>query len=257
MRKILLVIDEYRDLVATENFLRRLGFDVLSVGKDVLVNDALGRFHPDIVVSTFKSRSVDGLKLAAKLKKQNSAIMFALVHTSSSPPELTVADENLVDAFIELPLNPNEAIRIVAKLAQINPEPLLEKFEKLAGARLNNGDGVVIVGKERDRGSAAPDAWSRKLDTESGNRQKVSWDPVTTPGQAAHAKSERSNRYDKFLASNDIPVANAVLPHDRLKASMKELAEQALSEKDKLKEIDVHKRAFAQALFEIEKKKNR
>ena len=47
MQKILLVIDEFTELEALESLLKRLGFDVLSVGKEVLVADALLRFSPE------------------------------------------------------------------------------------------------------------------------------------------------------------------------------------------------------------------
>ncbi|MEK7356641.1 MAG: hypothetical protein AAB250_09340 [Bdellovibrionota bacterium] len=239
MRKVMLVIDDYSEMIGLESTLRRLGFDVLSVAKDVLVNDALLGFYPEIVVATFKGRHVDGLKVALRLKKNPIPPAIALVHAGSAPL-ISGDDRRAIDAFLESPLKAKHLIETIARLARVPAAPLLEKFEKVSNADLSTDEELLIVG---NKSAAAEPAAPRG-----------EWDPKKTPGTASISRSGRSDRYDKFLTQHDEPVDN-VLPHEVAQKAMRDLKKAALKEKAELDKIDAEKLEFAKAMFEPRPKK--
>ncbi|MES2963776.1 MAG: hypothetical protein V4760_07775 [Bdellovibrionota bacterium] len=237
MRKVMLVIEDYSEMIGLETTLRRLGFDVLSVAKDVLVNDALLGFFPEILIATYKGRNVDGVKLALKLKKHQIPPAIALLH-SGSAPLISGEDRRAIDAFLESPLRAKSAIETVAKLAKMPVAPLLEKYEKVTNVDLSQGDELLIVGTK----AAAPEVSA-----------KGEWDPVKTPGSSSISRSARSDRYDKFLTEHDEPV-DRVMSHEVAAKAMRDLKKAALAEKDQLDKIDKEKREFVKAMFVPKKK---
>ena len=236
MLRVMLVIDDFNELAALEALLRRIGFDVLSLGKDVLVNDALLRFHPDLVLASQKGRAVDGMKLAMRMKTLKPAPLVALQFTGAVP-QITGDAKKAVDAVIESPMKPRDTIEIIAKLISADPAPMLARFEKFANATMSSNDGITIVG-------SSAEATARAATT------PAEWDPRKTPGLASSARSARSDRYDKFLNEHDEPPVSAVLPHEAAAKAMAKLKKDAEADKAKLEKLDEEKRAFAKALFE-------
>lgn len=82
------------------------------------------------------------------------------------------------------------------------------------------------------------------------------WDPVSTPGLASRARSERSDRYERFLKDNDSGEVSGVLPKDLATAAMEKLKKHSESEKQSLDSIEREKRLFARTLFKSGKSEN-
>jgi CheY-like chemotaxis protein len=245
MRKVLLVIDEIQQLVGLEAFLRRLGFDVLSLGKDSLVTEALLSFQPEIVIATHRGRQVDGLKLAARLKKAVVPSPRIAISYTGAQPALTKDDERSIDALIEIPAAGESAIRLMAQLSGLPIEPLLEKYRKVASARLTKDEQIVIIA------GAAPSA--PMPSAISAGPSSAAWDPAKNPGRAAEMKTDRSTGYDQFLENHSKDLANGaadkVLPRERAGQFMAKLKEDSKNEKQKLEEIQAQKIKFAEAMF--------
>lgn len=243
----MLVIDDIQQTAGLETFLRRLGFDTLSISREAFVNDALLGFHPEIVIASFLGRNVDGVRLAQRLKKQVPTPRIALSFTGQRPT-LTKEDEKAIDALIEIPLQGENAVKLLAQLGGLSVDPLLEKFRKFSKAKLTSEEEVVIV-----LGGAAPAA--------AAVSAAVEFDPKKTPGQSAELRSERSNRYDQFLQNNARDLANGaadkVMPRERAAQLMKQLKEDSKTEKDILEEIQKQKLKFAEALFEDDVKRKK
>lgn len=248
----MLVIDEIQQLVGLESFLRRFGFDVLSLSKDSQVADAQLGFMPDIVIASHQGRNVDGLRLSRQLKRTMRPPPRIAISYSSAPPSLTKDDEKSIDALLEIPAVGDNAIRLLAQLAGLNPEPLLEKYRKFANVRLTSDEQVVIV-----QGASAPGAAPASAPAPTD----AVWDPVKTPGTSATARSERSKGYDAFLENHAKDLANEptgkVLPREQMAQRMKKLKEDSAGEKDALDELQAQKIKFAEALFEEGDKKKK
>ena len=236
----MLVIDDYKELVALENLLRRLGFDVLSLGKDILVPDALVRFHPEIVIATAKGRAVDGLKVAARVKKQAPSPRVALAYTAGTAPNLTEENKRVVDGLIAVPIQPASAIKLIAQLTGLEVAPLLEKFQKFTLGRSSEPSSVRVSND-----------FEPKPVNESVSVSGDAWDPTKTPGRAAQMRTGRSDRYDAYLNAKDEPIEHQVVPREKAQSAMRELKRAADKEKDLIDQINQEKLAFAKAMFDF------
>jgi hypothetical protein len=238
MQKLLLVIDDFSELMTLETLFRRLGFDVLTLGKDLLVTDALLRFHPDLVIASQRGRSVDGLKLAMRVKKLTPAPKVAILHTQGSVPTLDPSQRRAVDAMLESPLRERQIIGIMGQLAGVDVQSLLEKYEKIEGANLSTKEHMVHVHDQSDP-AVKP----------AGDQ---GFDPKKTPGVSPRLRTERSNKYDKFLGDHAEPV-DGVVSADQLHKAMKKLGKNVAADpvvKEQVADIDEERQAFAKALFE-------
>lgn len=247
MRKILLVIDEYQEMVALENLLRRVGFDVLSVGKDILVNDALNGFFPDIVVTSMKGRAVDGVKVSTRIRKLAPPPRVAFVTNAESAANISVEQKLFTDAVIASPLQPIPVIRTIAQLANLDPNPLIGKFQKLSSGRMGDEKVDIVVDGYVDTTSGQESHFVRGGD----GTVTEGWDPVKSRGSAATLRTARSDRYEQFLRHNggSEPV-DGILPRDIIAAAIRKLKKQeAADEAAELERIDVERREYVRALF--------
>lgn len=244
----MLVIDEIQQLVSLEGFLRRLGFDVLSLGKEILVTDALLRFTPELVIASEKGRHVDGVKLAQRLKRTVTPVPRVALCFAGSAPVGSPADLKTIDALFELPLAGEAGVRLISKLTGIDPEPLLKKFQKFAGAKTSREDQTIVVSSAT--GGAA-----------SSTITVADWDPKKNPGASATVRTERSNRYDQLLEvkAGDLgeTAVKGVMPRERAAQAMAKLKKDSEPEKDELDRIQAEKIKFAEAMFADESKKKK
>ncbi len=259
MRKIMLVIEDYTDLIALENLLRRVGFDVLSLGKDILVNDALLRFQPDIVIATSKGRVVDGLRVAARVKKQTPAPRVALTYALGNAPTLTSEGQTLVDAMVVLPIQSASFLKVMSQLAGIDASSLLAKYEKISTVRPQEEELMHVTGEAPApvesrfvRNTPVETTAPSVLDEDPWAKSEEEWDPTKKPGQASTTRSIRSDRYDRFLNTMEEEKFDNVLPREKAAAAMRELKKAAEKDKDKLEELDRERREFVKVLFEDE-----
>jgi CheY-like chemotaxis protein len=259
MRKIMLVIEDYTDMVSLENLLRRLGFDVLSVSREVLVIDAFFRFFPDIVISTAKGRQLDGFRVAARLKKLQNPPRMILAHSAGTtqsvgnspvPPEV----QEFIVGNIQFPILAEHLIQTLAEVGGLNGKMLYEKYLKFNPSPSNQPIQASDQGQSAEPRTRVEKSTIRVQSTSasepSNQKPAFVWDPIKTPGESARARSDRSDRYDKFLAAQDPTPVDGVLPKDTAAKAMKELEENSKAEKNRLDVLDEVKRNFVKALFE-------
>jgi hypothetical protein len=245
MRKVMLVIDEIQQLVGLETFLRRLGFDVLSLSKDSTVTDSLLGFQPEIAIVSRQGRNVDGVKVAQKLKRSMTPPPRIALCYSGLQPNLSTEEQKSIDALMEIPAAGESAIRLLAQLSGLKVEPLLEKYRKFATAKLTKDEQIVII--------------AGAITQPTSSAAVTEWDPLKNPGGSAENRTERSNRYDAFLNDHADDFANGegdrVMSRSLAAEKMAKLKEDSKADKDFLDEIQAQKIKFAEALFDEEKKK--
>jgi CheY-like chemotaxis protein len=262
MRKIMLVIDDFNELRTFESLLRRVGFDVLSVSKEVLVNDALMKFHAEIVLATAKGRAVDGFRLATRLSKLPTPPRVALIFSPGTTTQSMESLDGLVDAIIKTPLQPALLLKVLAQLGGLDGDWILSKYEKLkslhpdivAPLHVSGGgeasESISVTGAGTHSDSVTFVKGKDGIYDSAETDESLAW----PEGKAATARSARSDRYDKFLSgTND--VVDQVLPRDLSQAAMKKLKEASAPEREALDKIDREKRAFVDAMF-IDKKES-
>lgn len=258
----MLVIDQFNELVGLETLFRRLGFDVLSLGRESLVAEAVLGFQADLVIATGRGRNVDGLKLAPKLRHGTSQpkLVVLLPYDSARPvgeqPGMSHAD---VDAVIETPFDPKSALKIVATLLNMPPDPLLEKYTKIVSARLFEPEELRVLKQTpaatplihiTSEGIARPGAGTSGTGGHAGPSSSSSDDLQ----DVAKPMTAREARYAKYLddkAEEELPpIANADAMKDARKKLEASEAAAPIDEAQKRALLDRERREFVRAMME-------
>lgn len=251
MRKILLVIDDFNELVGLETLFRRLGFDVLSIGRESLVVETVLGFPPDLAIATGRGRNVDGLNLAPKLRYGSTQPKLVVLLPNrgddkfSQDPGLLYAE---VDAVIETPFEPRSALKVVSRLLGLPAEPLLEKYSKIVSARLFEPDELKII---KHQEASLPLIHV----TGTGGSDKPARTGIDDGGTALiKIVSAREQRYQKFLEQEMGEELPPMLDVNRMRDARlaMEEAEKNLSieEEQKIAKHNREKREFVRAMIE-------
>ena len=74
MRKILILDDDYNELMFLETFFKKMGFDVIGIQKPQFVEKTVLGFIPQLFIVSYPSRNFDAvLALKSNCLKKNSA----------------------------------------------------------------------------------------------------------------------------------------------------------------------------------------
>lgn len=247
----MLVIDDFNELVGLETLFRRLGFDVLSLGRESHVQEAILGFPPDLVIATGLGRHVDGLRLAPKLRYGSHGqplLVVLLPHQegTSSVGEHSALSYADVDAVIETPFDPHSALKVVARLLNLETEPLLQKYAKIVTARLFEPDELKILKHPREV--------TRLIHVTANDAAER---PVIPAPPVKKEISAREERYAKFLddkAEEELPpMASAAAMRDARKKLEASEAAAPIEDLQRAALLAREKREFVRAMIEASK----
>lgn len=127
MNKILLVYEDYTELMTLETAFKKVGFDVIGLSNEYLVGDQIVGFNPDLVVVSGKGGKVNSLGVGKKLKEmprwQGKTV---LIFTSKPQPQDLLKIR--VDMVLEAPVPAQRLLQVVAKLLEKDESLLSERF---------------------------------------------------------------------------------------------------------------------------------
>ncbi|OQW53021.1 MAG: hypothetical protein A4S09_07935 [Proteobacteria bacterium SG_bin7] len=151
MRRILLILEELKEMTFLENLFRKLRFDVEVVKTNVGIMDKFLGFRPDFVIMTARGKKINGIELCRKMNPKGDATKIVLAISSSSgirPAELKGI--NIV-GFLESPINPMKALELVAQHLKLDLNSLKEQLEKLSRMpeEVTPKDSTFVKSKEK------------------------------------------------------------------------------------------------------------
>lgn len=131
MNKILLVYEEYADLMSAESTLKRVGFDVIGLSSEYSVAEQIVAFNPDLVVGSGRGGKVTSLGVGKRLKEMlrwqgRSVLIFPAKFKPSAQDLIKIR----ADLILEAPVPPVRLLQVVAKLLGQDEAVLLEKLNK-------------------------------------------------------------------------------------------------------------------------------
>jgi hypothetical protein len=200
MSKVLLVYEDYADLMTVDATLKRVGFDVLGISSEYSLADQMLGFNPDVVVGSGRAGKVTTLGVGKKLKEMTrwpgkSVLIF--------PPNFKPAPQDLlklrVDMILESPVPAMRLVQVIARLLGQDENLILERLNKMTmdnsgkanviggagGMRANTDSEAVFVrgGAEGEEGDAPErieeDSERRRVEFRFGEKMKP--DNVASP----------------------------------------------------------------------------
>lgn len=131
MNKILLVYEDYADLMAAEGALKRAGFDVIGLSSEYAVAEQMLAFNPDLVVGAGRGGKVSSLGVGKRLKEMNrwpgKSVLIFPANFKPDPQELI---RIRVDMVLESPVSPVRLVQVVGKILGHDEGALLERLNK-------------------------------------------------------------------------------------------------------------------------------
>ncbi|QLY24203.1 hypothetical protein [Bdellovibrio sp. KM01] len=131
MSKVLLVYEDYADLMSVESTLKKVGFDVIGLSSEYAVSDQIISFNPDVVIGSGKGAKVSSLGVGKRLKEMSrwggKAVLIFPAGFKPSPQDLI---KLRVDMILEAPVAPLRIVQVLAKLLGQDESALLEKLNK-------------------------------------------------------------------------------------------------------------------------------
>ncbi|MNL04076.1 hypothetical protein D3C87_1246350 [compost metagenome] len=202
MSKVLLVYEDYADLMTVDATLKRVGFDVLGISSEYSMADQMLGFNPDVVVGSGRAGKVTTLGVGKRLKEMTrwpgkSVLIF--------PPNFKPAPQDLlklrVDMILESPVPVMRLVQVIARLLGQDENLILERLNKMsmdtgskanviggAGGMRANTDGEAVFVRGASEGEDSGDAPER-IEEDSERRrvefrfgEKMQPENVAVPG---------------------------------------------------------------------------
>ncbi len=143
MNKILLVYDDYSELMDVETSLKKFGFDVLGVTSEFTMGEQILFFNPDLVLVSGGAGKVTSLGAGKRLKEMTrwpgKVVLIFGPDNKPAPEELS---KIRADLMAESPVPPSRLIQIIAKQLGHNEEQTLGRIHKMSLESLPDIAGV-------------------------------------------------------------------------------------------------------------------
>lgn len=149
MRKVLLIIEDYNELIFAETLLKKVGFDCIGLKSDVGLSDKVLSFRPDItIVSDYGTRVKAAPAFEKMVKACPSSKLLVLVRGF-------LPDQNALNAIrahsaLASPFAPKALIEIICQLTHLNEKMVLEKFERLGLFKVGLDESKAFGGAENE-----------------------------------------------------------------------------------------------------------
>lgn len=247
MIRVLLVIDDYGELVYLQTLLKKIGFDVDGVQNQKKVDDLVLSFNPDLIVATSKGKRVNGLKVAERIKRIKGLPKIILLIPTAMSEKMQGFTFNNVDSFIESPVKAVDLLGNLARVVGLDGDQLIEKYRKMK-QKLDpdNEADVHLIKNEEGIDESFEDESPRPRSSSSG-AVSVNMSPSSiTP-------EERSQRMKTMLKKLKQPKANG-FPQDVVKHFNKKIrSEEQLED---TKDLEEERQAFVKAMFKKHSNRN-
>lgn len=227
MLRVLMVLEDYGELMFLQTVLKKMGFDVDAIQNPRSFQDSLLRMNPDVLVMTGHGKRVKGLELLRGVKKVRGLPHVLLLHSPGQPTEPDLA----IDLWRETPLSAVALLNAIGDMCDLDKKMLQEKFQKLHLPEIEEENARILKINEIQGPSLEKNAG------ETGNFGVLKASTMND--------EERAKRYAKFETSEKPEKHGFSVKQvqDQIKALRKEE-----SGKD-LADLERERKAFVEHLF--------
>lgn len=142
--KILLVFEDYTELVAVESTLKKIGFDTIGLTNEYSVAERVLGFNPDLVVVASSGQRLSVLNVGKKLKEMKKWTgKTILCFTSQNHPSPQDLIQMRSDHIFNQTLEPVQLVEIMIQILDIEDAHILEKLSKYSSEAKTDGSFFV------------------------------------------------------------------------------------------------------------------
>jgi CheY-like chemotaxis protein len=248
MLRVLMVLEDYGELMFLQTVLKKIGFDVDSTQNPRLLSDNLLAMNPDVLVMTAYGKRVKGVEIAKTVRKTRGIPRIVLIR---GPGSLTDADP-AIEGWLESPVGAISLLNLLGDLCGLNKELLNDKFQKLRAQDLESDESTLYL--QGDPGAEPAQELRKSTDTEGGFRPpplappKADEPSAPVLSESTVTTEERQERYRKFLSERPEHIGFGA---KKIQAEVKALRK--LENTAALAELEQERKAFVEQLFSKKK----
>lgn len=131
MNKILLVYEDYADLISVEGALKKVGFDVIGLSSEYAIAEQILAFNPDLVVGAGRGGKVSSLGVGKRLKEMTrwtgKAVLIFSANVKPAPQDLI---RLRADMILEAPVANTRLVQVIGRMLGHDETTLLERLNK-------------------------------------------------------------------------------------------------------------------------------
>lgn len=196
MRRILLVIEDYNELLYVEKSLKKVGFDVESLPSEASLPERMMGFLPDLVIATGDGNRINGHSVSKKVKRKGMQSLLLLLFPRQKLLQVDIATY-AAEGAIETPINPRTLIKAVCDYLGIPASSILSKFDKFLSGLESDEQGMQIISNKKNN---APDLRYANGEMRSERYRKLLENiPETPVKEFDHQSVEAERRLQKSM----------------------------------------------------------
>lgn len=154
-RRVLLVFDDYSEMMKTQAELMKVGFDLAGIVNEALLTDQLMNFNPALIIVAGQGGKVSAIHVCQRLKENSryqGKVLVLLPSTQKPQPQDLV--KMRMDAVLEYPAPLSKLLVQIGKLMGVDGEALIDKYSKAHHLDLK-ADRALIEKKAREERALA------------------------------------------------------------------------------------------------------
>ncbi|HEY8272890.1 MAG TPA: hypothetical protein VIG33_18495 [Pseudobdellovibrionaceae bacterium] len=148
--KILLVYEEYSEMIGAQGILQKVGFDVLGISNEYTLSENVLSFNPDLVVAFGRAGKVTTIGVGRRLREmtrwQGKVILVLPAGYKPNPQDFA---KIRADMLLEAPLPALRLMQIIGKMLGHDEALLQERLAK-HGTETSKLEGVGVAGTGAD-----------------------------------------------------------------------------------------------------------
>lgn len=246
--KILLVLEDYSELVYWETFLKKVGWDVIGSQNEFSISQQLLSFNPDFLICSTNGSKVSGVRIAQKVKRRDGwpKILFFTQRGSQLPLEQVVDLD--IKAVLESPVKPRELLQLLSDQGGVDIKVALKKVGTLQKARDSktadeeeSGSNTFVKGAKKD---------NQAIHVKSGKNQSNLNVEVVKSKVKNSNPTKASKKYEKYTKELDKKHSQNGLNKSLVASQKKDF--RAEENTPEVKQIDEQRKNFVKALYKKE-----
>jgi hypothetical protein len=183
MLRVLMVLEDYGELMFLQTVLKKIGFDVDAIQNPRGFQSSLLRMNPDVLVMTAFGKRIHGLELNKGVRRHGGVPRTILLRS----PGVVHIDET-VAAWVDTPVAALELLNTIADVCNLNKQLYQDKFQKLQLREIEQATRQL-----HPLADGSDETFRERSNEEEGPLVPSDLRTSTMPLQ------ERRERYQKFL----------------------------------------------------------
>lgn len=245
MPRILLILDDYNEMLYLQTLLKKLGFDVDSLTNTRNISDAIISFNPKFLIMTALGKKVNGIELSKEINKRSGyprLILLKPITQNFSNGELS---SSAIDNVMETPVNILKLLKCISGFdSTVKYDQLTVKLANIVSVDKSDEDFIKKI--KGDLGEDVLNNNPTEKLTQKHKNELVFGEsrPVIKSNMS---EEQRTARYEKFLSElKDAPVGNGGFSKAKVK-EIKKMRKSVNGPNDD--EVDEQKKEFVKALY--------